>query len=267
MLQQTQVNRVLVKYPEFLRSFPTVRRLAKARQRDVVIAWRGMGYNNRAVRLHRLAQTVVTEYGGKFPSNFTSLISLHGIGRYTANAVLCSAFGRTVPVVDVNVRRFLSRLFWHMPSTSAMRPEVEIWTLAAMLLPKSGAYRWNQALMDFGATVCTARNPRCPDCPVRRACASHRAMTHDPFKRLRLEPSLAGTPNRIYRGRIIEELRRIHRRQIRTVRAQVLGPRIHNAFTQRHSRWLRTLLQGLKKDGLIRIHGNGSLHTQRISLA
>ena len=100
MLQQTYVSRVLTKYPEFLRRFPTIRKLAAGSQKDVVVAWQGMGYNNRAVRLYRLAKTIVQDYGGRFPQSYADLLALPGIGRYTANALLSSAFGSDVPIVD-----------------------------------------------------------------------------------------------------------------------------------------------------------------------
>ena len=114
MLQQTQVSRVLEKYPLFLKQFPTLRALARAERSSVIRAWRGMGYNNRAVRLHLLAQTVVNSHGGVLPRTEEELTLLPGIGRYTARALLSSVFHIPVPVVDVNVHRFFSRLFWPM---------------------------------------------------------------------------------------------------------------------------------------------------------
>ena len=135
MLQQTQVQRVLTRYPEFLHRFPTFRSLAKAPLRDVVMIWRGMGYNNRAVRLHLLARAVVQEHDGVLPDNHEALSALPGIGRYTANALLAFAFGRTVPVVDVNVRRVLSRILWEMESMNSVQEEKAVWKAAERLLP------------------------------------------------------------------------------------------------------------------------------------
>ncbi len=152
--------------------------LARARRAAVIRTWQGMGYNNRAVRLHILAQIVVDKHEGKVPNDYDSLRELPGIGQYTARAILSSAFSMTEPVVDINVRRLFSRLFWTMPSAEAMRPESEIWSLATRLLPHRAAYDWNQALMDIGATICTARTPRCTLCPLVRFCKSRTRLQH-----------------------------------------------------------------------------------------
>ncbi len=265
MLQQTQVNRVLVKYPHFLRRFPTLRALAEARQRDVVLKWRGMGYNNRAVRLHKLAQRVIDEYGGRMPEEYNQLMSLPGIGRYTANALRASAFGVSVPVVDVNVQRVLSRIFWKMGTTKHLQPLKQIWKLADNLLPDRRVYDWNQALMDLGAGVCTARSPQCEKCPATSICASRAAMSRIVSHKPKREPSLDGIPNRMYRGRIVETLRQT--REGRSLRADQLGKQIHSSFGRQHTAWLRGLLSGLQEDGLIHVRGNGSLKTQYVSLA
>ena len=262
MLQQTQVSRVLVKYPEFLRNFPTLRSLANAKQRDVVLAWQGMGYNNRAVRLHGFAQTVFKNYRGKIPQTFESLIALPGIGKYTANAMLSSAFGKDLPIVDVNVQRVFSRIFWKMDSTAAMKSSKEIWRLAEVILPKRKAYDWNQAVMDLGATVCTARNPKCDACPVAQLCASRKRMNRESPVRPKREPSLDGIPNRFYRGRIIERLRT----RTGSVRLDVLGKAIYPKFAKQHEAWLRSVLSDLERDKLICVHGNGSLRSSRVVL-
>jgi A/G-specific adenine glycosylase len=265
MLQQTQVSRVLVKYPEFLRRFPSIKKLAMAKQREVVVAWRGMGYNNRAVRLHRLAKTVVLKYGGTLPSSFEELIALPGIGRYTAHALLASVFRENVPIVDVNVHRLFSRFFWRMKTTADMRPAREIWELAEELVPKRRAYDWNQALMDLGATICTARSPQCSACPVTALCSSKSAMQRimsPPGKR---EPMKDGIPNRIYRGRIIEILRQHHGR--RRFHPDALGRTIHPEYSAKHRRWLESLLTGLAKDKLIRRSRTGRGNQERIHLA
>jgi A/G-specific adenine glycosylase len=265
MLQQTQVSRVLEKYPQFLRRFPTLRSLARAQQRDVVLAWRGMGYNNRAVRLHQLALAVVHHHRGKIPQDFDSLIALPGIGRYTANALLSSAFRNQVPVVDVNIQRLLSRIFWRMKTTGAMRRTHELWDLAEAILPKGRAYDWNQALMDVGALVCTARNPKCASCPVGSLCSSRTTMTRTPAPRSQREPALNGIPHRIYRGRIVEALRGLNGTQ--SIRADVLARAIHPNFGRRNVTWFRTLLSRLERDGLIHVRGNRLLHSTRVSLA
>jgi A/G-specific adenine glycosylase len=262
MLQQTQVSRVLVKYPEFLRSFPTMRALASARQRDVVLAWRGMGYNSRAVRLHKLAQVILTNHSGKLPPDHKTLTSLPGIGNYTANAILSSVHAMHVPIVDVNVRRVLSRLFWKMPSIQEVRDEKEIWSVASDLLPRGRGYRWNQALMDLGATICTARQPRCARCPVGPLCASRTTIRRTFTRKPKREPSFDGIPNRVYRGRIVEALR-----GMQEMRLDRLGKQVCRGHSQRHRSWLRSILLGLQRDGLVDIRGNGSPKNQLVSLA
>ncbi len=265
MLQQTQVSRVLEKYPEFLRRFPSVHSLATARQRDVVHAWQGMGYNNRAVRLHKCAQAIVRQHDGRIPQDFFSLISMPGIGKYTANALLSSAFGKQLPIVDVNVQRVLSRIFWRMESTAVMRTQQEIWELAANILPKNNAYNWNQSLMDLGAIICTARNPKCDNCPVAMMCASRRRMKRAVAARVKNEPSLNGTPNRLYRGKIIEQLRQLN--GTGSIRVNNLGKAILPTYTARNEAWLMKLITSLHKDGLIRILGSDATASRRVSLA
>jgi A/G-specific adenine glycosylase len=250
MLQQTGVGRVLVKYTEFIRAFPTFRKLAAARQRDVVIAWRGMGYNNRAVRLHRLAQIVVERHNGTLPASYDALLALPGIGRYTANALLLSVFKKNVAIVDVNIQRVLSRIHRRMRSTTEMVPQETIWKIAGSLLPARRAYDWGQALMDLGATICTARTPDCPACPVARFCKSRDSMKRERSAGAQNEPARKGIPNRIYRGKIVDVLRR--QRHGRAVSIATLGRKLNLTSTRADARWLEMLLHGLERDGLIR---------------
>jgi A/G-specific adenine glycosylase len=254
-----------VKYPEFLRRFSTIQSLANARQRDVVVAWRGMGYNSRAARLHRLARIIVGRYAGIFPKEYASIVRLPGIGKYTAHAILSSAFGKKVPVVDVNVRRFFSRFFWRMRSTRERCSEVDIWKIAAAALPRRTTNTWNQALMDFGAMVCRPQKPQCTVCPVAGLCMSRNSMKLKPARNSRPEPSRHGIPNRIYRGRIIEELRGI--RATRGITMDALGRRICSGFSEKDKPWLNALLMGLLRDGLVRVAGNSSPEPHRVALA
>jgi A/G-specific adenine glycosylase len=263
MLQQTQVQRVLLKYPEFLQRFPTMRSLAKAPLRDVVMLWRGMGYNNRAVRLHVLARTVVEKHAGALPKDRDVLRSLPGIGRYTASALLCFAFGGSVPVVDVNVRRVLSRILWKMDSIYSLQDERIVWEAARSVLPRGRAYDWNQALMDLGATICTARAPRCDECPVASVCLSSGTMSRIPVPRVKKERLFHGIPNRAYRGRIIEALRGSKR----SLHVVDVGRKIHTRYSKRHERWLTTLIAGLERDGLVTTIGIGPTLTRRVRLA
>lgn len=262
MLQQTQVSRVLQTYPRFLKLFPDVRALARSSQRRVVIAWQGMGYNNRAIRLHRMAKVLVARHRGRIPRDAASLQLLPGIGPYTANALLAFAFRRAVPAVDVNVRRVLSRIFFPMRHAFDLQPEADIWHLAGRILPERRVWAWNQALMDLGATVCRARRPACAQCPVARACSSRASMTRPGRRTAARERTFYGIPHRIYRGRIIQTLR-----ERGAVGAFDLGRRICPHFTVRNATWLATLLEGLQRDGLIRLRGGRSLQGMSVGLA
>jgi A/G-specific adenine glycosylase len=265
MLQQTQVSRVMQMYAPFLRRFPTLRSLAQAERSEVVIAWRGLGYNNRAVRLHALARTLDRRHRGRIPADASVLASLPGIGRYTAHALLVAVHGHDAPVVDVNVRRLLSRIFWRMQTTADLRPEREIWDLARTLVVPGRGYDWTQALMDLGATVCTARVPSCAECPVTALCRSAPAIRQVKISRRRTEPSQAGVPNRIYRGRVIELLRA--ERGTAGLAVARLGRRIFPRYTHHQEAWLGSLLEGLRRDGLIRILHRKPFHRTRVSLA
>jgi A/G-specific adenine glycosylase len=251
MLQQTQVSRVLEKYPLFLRRFPTVTALARARQSSVVRAWQGMGYNNRAVRFHRLAQSIVREYNGRLPDTLDALTALPGVGPYTANALLAFVFDKPAIVIDVNIRRVISRLTRTMKSTAETLREPEVRSVAAELLPRHSPHDWYQALMDLGAMICTARTPECPACPMASLCPSRPTMVRGVSRKKKPERLTDGLPDRIYRGRVIEVLRNLPDR--RAVRMSVLGKQIRSGFTPAHMRWLRNLVSGLQTDNLVRI--------------
>lgn len=168
MLQQTQVERVIPKYHEFLARYPTLADLAAAPVDEVRRTWYPLGYNIRPVRLHGIAREAVARYGGRLPDDDGALLALDGIGRYTAGAVLSFAFGRRAPILDTNVRRVLGRVFSGKDGRAVST--AGLWRLAELLLPRARAYDFNQALMDFGATWCTARKPLCLPCPMRRFC-------------------------------------------------------------------------------------------------
>ena len=173
MLQQTQVSRVEEYYPRFLAAFPTIRHLADAPPRAVREQWDGLGYYRRAANLHALAQSVVDRHQGIIPPDGDSLRSLPGIGRYTAGAVLTFAFELAEPAVDTNVGRVIRRAF-HPRALKDARGERKVWDTAARLVPKAGPSAWsfNQAIMELGALVCTARQARCGVCPVRNVCST-----------------------------------------------------------------------------------------------
>jgi A/G-specific adenine glycosylase len=189
MLQQTQVSRVLEYYPRFLKRFPTVYKLAAAKPKAVRESWEGLGYYARASNLHALAKEV-SGVGGRVPDDPEELMKLPGVGRYTAGAVACFAYEKSVPTVDTNVARVIARYFSgaagrepYAPSRRKERlPAIgsrEIWDIAARIVPKNGKRAWefNQGIMELGARICVARKPRCPECPVSKTCKTARRQT------------------------------------------------------------------------------------------
>jgi A/G-specific adenine glycosylase len=177
MLQQTQVSRVLPKYEEFLGAFPTLRHVAEAEPARVTEAWRGLGYYARARNLHKLARELTRDVpDATLPADPARLRALPGIGAYTAGAVASFAYERRAPLVDTNVARVLRRVFVpHLdPKTGAGAKA--LWRIAEAILPRTGRAAWthNQALMELGALVCTARLRHCAGCPVKPVCATHR---------------------------------------------------------------------------------------------
>jgi A/G-specific adenine glycosylase len=176
MLQQTQVDRVLPKYYEFLGRFPTLSALAEASTAEVIRAWAPLGYNMRAVRLQAIARQVIAEYQGQIPASVEELCKLRGVGRYTAGAIACFAYHQQVPTVDTNIRRVLHRLFVGIEKPEIPVHDGDTWKLAEQVLPAGEAYRWNQALMDLGATTCTATTPLCEACPMQPICCAYQEV-------------------------------------------------------------------------------------------
>jgi A/G-specific adenine glycosylase len=174
MAQQTQVARVVDRWPRFLARFPTPGTCAAAPVADVLREWHGLGYPRRALALHRCAAEVVAHHGGELPDDLAALLALPGIGPYTARAVSAFAFERDVGVVDTNTARVLAR--W---SGTRLGPK-EVQAAADAAVPPGRGWAWNQALLDLGATVCRKRSAACGDCPVRSSCAWHRAGRPDP---------------------------------------------------------------------------------------
>ena len=172
MLQQTQVARVLGRYDAFLVQFPTPAACAAAPLGDVVRAWEGLGYNRRAVNLHGAARAVAA--AGAFPTTVDGLRTLPGVGPYTARAVVAFAFEADAAVVDTNIARVLARLAGRSLRSAEAQAAADSW------LPEGEAWAWNQALMDLGAVVCTARSPRCDECPIASGCAWRRTGNQPP---------------------------------------------------------------------------------------
>ena len=173
MLQQTQVDRVLPKYAEWLEKYPTFEALAGSHVDDAARAWYPLGYNIRPRRLHAIAKEAVERYGGTLPQDHETLLSFKGIGRYTAGAVRSFAFGERAAILDTNVARVLFRVFVARGDAGAHAMKRHLWDLSHAVLPWRHIYDFNQALMDLGATLCTARSPRCQACPMRRMCKTY----------------------------------------------------------------------------------------------
>jgi A/G-specific adenine glycosylase len=173
MLQQTQVSRVLGFFDRFLARFPTLDAVAVARPAQVREAWRGLGYYARARNLHRLARAIVPPNGsGVMPDEPSALRELPGVGRYTAGAVASFAYERRTALVDTNVARVLRRVFAPRLQPRTAKGQRRLWLIAESILPRTGRATWvhNQALMELGALVCTARVMKCEVCPVRQTC-------------------------------------------------------------------------------------------------
>ena len=174
MLQQTQVDRVLPKYSEWLDKYPSLDALATAPEADVTATWYPLGYNIRPRRLQTIAREAVARYGGLLPSDEATLRSFKGIGAYTAGAIRSFAFRQRAAILDTNVARVLFRVFVGKgdPKRHAMRRH--LWMLSETLMPAKNVFDFNQALMDFGAMVCVARNPKCLVCPMAKDCRAFR---------------------------------------------------------------------------------------------
>jgi A/G-specific adenine glycosylase len=183
MLQQTQVDTVIPYYRRFLKAFPTVKALAGASLDDVLKMWENLGYYSRARNLHAAACVIVERFGGKFPATFGEILSLPGIGPYTAGAILSIAYGEPVAAVDGNVRRVIARLFALKDSLDGPRVQKRIERLAGGLLPEGRAGDFNQALMDLGATICIPKGPRCDHCPVNILCRAKAKGIQDSIPR------------------------------------------------------------------------------------
>ncbi len=191
MLQQTRVPAAVPYYERFVRRFPTVHTLAKAPLDSVLKLWEGLGYYSRARNLHRAAREVITRFGGQIPETRAELLSLPGIGAYTAGAISSIAFGRREPLVDGNVTRVLCRVFRVRRNPKEAAVQKKLWSLAEELLPSARPGDFNQALMELGSEVCLPRNPLCDICPLRKVCL---ARLHGEQARLPVRPRTKPIP-------------------------------------------------------------------------
>jgi A/G-specific adenine glycosylase len=236
MLQQTQASRVTPRFGPFLDRFPTPAAMAEVPEAEVLVAWAGLGYNRRALALRRAAVRITQE---GWPRDAAGLERLPGIGRYTARAVASLAFGMRVGPVDTNVRRWLIRRLGLAPTTSAARLQAMADELAAHDLGEAAA--WTHTTMELGATVCTARSPRCDACPVADGCPSRGAAARVPVPS---QPAFEGS-DRERRGALVRRLgaaadRSLSRRAVR----RALGPDAER------------ILAGLERDGLLHRSGD-----------
>jgi A/G-specific adenine glycosylase len=174
MLQQTQVDRVLPKYAEWLDKYPSMQALAAAPEHEVSETWRPLGYNVRPRRLQSIARESVEKYGGQLPQDEATLRSFKGIGQYTAGAIRSFAFGERAAILDTNVARVLFRMFVGTGDPKSHAMKRHLWSVSDALVPVHQVFDFNQALMDFGAMVCVARDPKCLMCPMKNDCAWRR---------------------------------------------------------------------------------------------
>ena len=170
ILQQTRVAQGISYYEKFISAFPDIASLAKAPEKDVLKLWQGLGYYSRARNLHTSAQYILEKLNGKFPESFNDLLNLKGVGKYTAAAIASISFNEAVPVVDGNVMRVISRLFGITEPIDTIKGQKEIYAIAEKLLNKKQAGEFNQAVMEFGALLCTPDKPECKVCPLQQHC-------------------------------------------------------------------------------------------------
>ena len=224
MLQQTQVSRVLPKYEEFLILFPDIFALARASTAEVLKAWKGMGYNRRALYLKKTAEAVVKTYGGKFPENEKDLMNLPGLGKYTARALLVFAYKKDISMIDTNIRQIIVQYFFH----GEPQKEKEVEAVAEQLVPKGKSWDWHQALMDYGALELVREKQAKP------ADKSHR---HIPFK----------DTKRFIRGKVLDRLR------VSPVTESELVEYLTDTY-QKKASWIQSILRDLERDGLVESH-------------
>ena len=259
MAQQTQISRVLPKFDEFVAAFPTIEALAAAATGDVLRLWAPLGYNLRALRLQRAARRIVR--AGEFPRVAEELERIEGVGAFTAAIVTSFAFGERVAAVDTNVRRVVTRLLAGEPAGRV--PERALRQAADGLVAPRASGRWNQAIMDLGAQVCTARAPRCDACPLARWCRARPlfAATGAPRRVAEAREAYRAQPafrrsRRYYRGRIVQALREL------PTGASLAPSDLLDRLPDRDGideATLLDLVSALRRDGLVRVVAGGRL--------
>lgn len=248
MLQQTQAQRIAERFPIFISQFPDIHALANANTREIIMAWQGLGYNNRALRLRDCAKEIIANHEGRIPNSMNALIALPGIGPYTASAILSFAFGENVSVIDVNIRRVYARYLGY--SDSGELSAKEMLSFAERAYPKEHSSAWHQAIMDIGAQWCKARQAICEKCPLNEHCKSAFSVQISKTKKTKNEPSHRDIPNRIWRGKTVEYLR-IRPRHTEK-KHMVLRALINEEIKEHDITWFDDLLlPSLIKDRLI----------------
>jgi len=245
MLQQTGVDRIAPRWVRFVERFPSWQAVASATVGDVIREWQGLGYNRRAVSLHRMARAVVERFGGHLPADRRELLKLPGVGPYTANAILSFVHKLDEPAIDVNLRRVIGRLAFGDPGA----PIADVERVARAAIPPGRGSDWNQALMDLAALHCTLRRPSCLLCPLRDVCKTANGAVAAPPPRLARAAAerRAGyyQSTRYQRGKVVDLLR-----DADTLSAAEIGERL-DADPLAGSYELGALLAGLVRDGLI----------------
>lgn len=265
MLQQTQVDRVRPYYEAFLARFPDESALADAPASEVIRMWAGLGYNRRAVNLQRAVQHVVRQLDGEWPRTVDGLRALPGIGPYTAGAVACFAFEQDVGFLDTNMRRVLHRVFHGPEGAGDPVPERDLVALASRAVPPGDGWRWNQALIEFGALQCTARKPACVVCPLQRECRAfpdiQGVIAQRPTRRRAQDAKPFVGSSRYYRGRVVDVLREAHVPGGPGLGMAELGERVRGDFdAEIHLDWLREVVSGLSRDGLLAMAEDGAAY-------
>ncbi len=259
MLQQIQVARAIPFWETFLRRFPTPVSLADAPLAEAIRVWGDLGRYRRVVNLHRTARVLVEQHDGQVPSDPAVLVGLPGVGAYTAGAVACFAFERDEAFLDTNIRRAIGRVFVGAEAGEriggAAGKHVE--RIARDAVPPGGGWVWNQALMDLGATICTARQPACDRCPVAGSCRARAGIgsvlaAREIERRERARPAYRyEESDRYYRGRVLASLRALPPEPDASIPLAHLGAGLREDFAAEHEPWLRGVVASLERDGLV----------------
>lgn len=247
MLQQTQAQRVAEALPRFLDRFPSLHALGSASNADVIRQWKGMGYNSRALRLRDAARMIVQQHDGVVPSDVDALRKLPGIGPYASASIATFAYNRRVVVLDVNVRRVYSRWMRRQQTTIDVERDEALAQFAMTVIPQRTPARWHHAVMDLGATICTARKPLCTSCPMADLCPSAHVLEH--AQRIkRAEPMFRGEPQRLWRGRFVNALREAPNGLSPSALVAAAGAA---RLASDEQVWFRAMIDALVRDGVI----------------